>query len=223
MVVGRHISCLWRFHSLADHGRRKARRTPGRPKPLDQYLRLCYLGILPSLSLRLHGLSSALDESLPDQRPAAWLVNRADGGSTPGPVIEASEGGYAATILGGVLGAAALLNQWRKSNANTARQIQNDENATDWQSSLLAQNKEKDDRIAELQKRQEDHWMLLSEARFDISKANNEAQLWKLKYEQLVEARTNEPAKVNEHVAVLTSALQSANEENERLRAKLKG
>lgn len=127
-----------------------------------------------------------------------------------------------AAILTVVGAAAAWINNQRKNNANNSRQIKNDENATEWQTSLLAQNKEKDIRIAELQQRQEDHWMLLSEARFDISKATNDAQLWRLKYEQLVEARTNEPAKVNEHIAVLTVALQTANEENDRLRDKIR-
>ena len=122
-----------------------------------------------------------------------------------------------------VAAAAAWINNRRKSAANDSRQIRNDENATEWQNGLIDENKDLKKQLQEAQRAKEDNWMLLSEARFDIAEARNEAKLWKLKFEQLIETRTNEPAKINEHIEVLSAALKSANEEIERLKARLKG
>lgn len=128
-----------------------------------------------------------------------------------------------AAILTVVGAAAAWITNQRKNSANNARQIKNDENATEWQTSLLESNREKDKLIEQLRQQKDDAWMLVSEARHEIFEAQSEAKLWKLKVEQMAEAKTNEPQKVNEHIAVITSALQSANEEIERLRTRLKG
>jgi len=137
--------------------------------------------------------------------------------------VNVEPGEAVAGIMTVVAAAAAWINNRRKSAANDSRQIRNDENAAEWQTSLLESNKEKDKQLAEVRQQKEDAWLMVAEARHEIFQAQSDARLWKLKFEQLMEARTNEPARINEHIDVLTAALNSANEEIERLKARLKG
>lgn len=91
-----------------------------------------------------------------------------------------------ASILTVVVAAAAWINDRRKKNAQDSRQIKNDENAEQWQTSLLESNKEKDKQISELRQQKDDAWLLVSEARHDIFEAQSEAKLWRYKFEEEV-------------------------------------
>lgn len=93
-------------------------------------------------------------------------------------------GAAATAILTVVVAAAAWIKDRNKNAVNNARQIKNDENATEWQNSLLESNRDKDKEIVEVRQQKDDAWMLLSEARRDLSAMEFDAKLWKYKFEE---------------------------------------
>ena len=102
-----------------------------------------------------------------------------------------------AGIMTIVAAAAAWITNRRKNSANDSRQIKNDENAAEWQTSLLESNKEKDRQISEIRQQKDDAWLMVAEARHEIFEAQSDSKLWKYKFEEEVKRTQSLQAEID--------------------------